>query len=318
MNEIKGASFSVVMPLYNKSQFVRASLEAVLAQTFTEFEVLIVDDGSTDDGVDAIADLLSTKVRVMRQSNAGPGVARNHGILEAKHDWIALLDADDLWMPDHLAALKELIEEFPDIDLATTGFSRSEAGRVAKERPGCAVNGYRLNYFRERAHREVVWSSSVAIRRSAFLRTNGFGDFFPGEDSEFWARFALDHLCAATRKVTALYVVSTGGIMDTSQANSGGVHDSSNPLLVTLDKALNNQNYEDKHSDISKYLTSLVSRDIRHALYRGDRSSALSAIERLPLPLDRRDAFFRMLAMLPAPILKAGIKGFSGIKKLRL
>ena len=96
---------SVVIPLFNKAPYIRATLRSVLAQTLPPDEILIVDDGSTDGSVAAIADLIGGKVRLVTQPNAGPGPARNRGAAEARGEWVALTDGDDLWAPEHLHTL---------------------------------------------------------------------------------------------------------------------------------------------------------------------------------------------------------------------
>lgn len=95
---------SVVIPCYNGAPFLRETLGSVLAQTHAPLEVLVVDDGSTDDSA-AIAETFGPPVRVIRQANQGESVARNRGIDEARGDWLAFLDADDLWKPHYLARL---------------------------------------------------------------------------------------------------------------------------------------------------------------------------------------------------------------------
>jgi glycosyltransferase involved in cell wall biosynthesis len=95
-------AISVVIPCYNGARVIRTTVESVLAQTLSPLEVIVVDDGSTDDSA-AIAEALGPPVRVIRQPNQGESVARNRGIDEAKGEWVAFLDADDLWKPEKLA-----------------------------------------------------------------------------------------------------------------------------------------------------------------------------------------------------------------------
>jgi glycosyltransferase involved in cell wall biosynthesis len=94
-------TISVVIPCYNAGRFLRETLDSVLRQTCAPLEVIVVDDGSTDDSA-AIAQSYETPVRVIRQTNQGESVARNRGMDEAQGEWIALLDADDCWEPDKL------------------------------------------------------------------------------------------------------------------------------------------------------------------------------------------------------------------------
>lgn len=104
---------SVVIPCYNGAPFLRETLKSALAQTVPPLEIIVVDDGSTDDSV-AIGESFGSPVRVLRQSNQGESVARNVGIREARGDWIALLDADDLWSPEKTARQLEAVSQNPD------------------------------------------------------------------------------------------------------------------------------------------------------------------------------------------------------------
>ena len=93
---------SVIIPLYNKEPYVRRALSSIRAQTFEDFEVIVVDDGSTDEGARAVESFDDARVRLVHQQNAGPGAARNRGIAEARGELLAFLDADDEWTPTYL------------------------------------------------------------------------------------------------------------------------------------------------------------------------------------------------------------------------
>src|SRR5664280_1650862 len=107
---------SVVIPTYNRLAYLREALDSVLAQTRAADEILVVDDGSTD-GTEAAISALPAPVRYLRQQNAGPAAARNHGLREAKGDWIAFLDSDDLWVPEKLEAQMDFLERNPAVEL---------------------------------------------------------------------------------------------------------------------------------------------------------------------------------------------------------
>lgn len=107
--------FSVVISLYNKAHTIERTLQSVLKQTFTDFEIIIVNDGSTDNGVETIQKHASDlRIHIINQENQGVSVARNRGIKESKFDYIAFLDGDDEWHPDFLLKVKEAIEKYPN------------------------------------------------------------------------------------------------------------------------------------------------------------------------------------------------------------
>ena len=95
--------FSVVIPLYNKEQYICRAVDSVLNQTYEQFELIVVDDGSTDRSAELVENIKDDRVRVIRQDNQGEGPARNSGVLAASNHWVAFLDADDAWLAALLA-----------------------------------------------------------------------------------------------------------------------------------------------------------------------------------------------------------------------
>ena len=113
---------SVVIPLYNKRETIVNTLSTVMSQTSTYFEVIIVDDGSSDDSVQLINDNFSdSRIRIISQTNAGVSVARNRGIEEAKGDWVAFLDADDEWLPTYLEHVAYAVLSSNDAQIILSG-----------------------------------------------------------------------------------------------------------------------------------------------------------------------------------------------------
>jgi glycosyltransferase involved in cell wall biosynthesis len=93
---------SIIIPLYNKAPYVRRALDSIAAQSLSDFEVIVIDDGSTDDGAAIVTGYPDARYRLIRQANAGPGAARNTGIAQSRGEFIAFLDADDEWLPTYL------------------------------------------------------------------------------------------------------------------------------------------------------------------------------------------------------------------------
>src|SRR5438034_340060 len=103
---------SVIVPLYNKAPYIRRCLDSILAQTFRDFEIIVVDDGSTDEGANIVRDYIKKGIRLMEQANAGPGAARNRGTAAAAGDLVAWLDADDAWEPEYLAESVRMMDAY--------------------------------------------------------------------------------------------------------------------------------------------------------------------------------------------------------------
>src|SRR5436305_12621525 len=125
---------SVLVPLYNKAAFVEATVRSVVAQDYQNFELLIVDDGSTDDGLARLqAVFYDSRIRIIRQAHAGVGAARNHALCQARSNILAFLDADDEWSPTHLSDLLYLAQEFPQAGILATGIARKTGDKLVIE-----------------------------------------------------------------------------------------------------------------------------------------------------------------------------------------
>ncbi|WP_158501121.1 glycosyltransferase family 2 protein [Sphingopyxis sp. 113P3] len=185
----------MVIPLYNKGSHIADTLDRVLAQSFADFEVIVVDDGSTDGGVEIARAFASARVRVIEQANAGVSSARNRGIDGARGDYIALLDADDMWTPDHLEKLDALIESYPGRAIYSCAHALIRNGtHHYKKQPDTEpfiADGpeFLEEYAKSFA---LVHSSTVCIPRLLFAKIGGFPvGITKGEDVYVWIRAAL-------------------------------------------------------------------------------------------------------------------------------
>ena len=180
--------FSVVIPLYNKEHYIEKTIRSVLAQTCTDYEVIVVDDGSGDDSLALAGRFASDVVHIIQQENQGVSVARNTGILNAKGEFICFLDADDEWRPDYLATIDELTERYPESAIfVNMGNGRINYSTRLEEENGC-LSSYWLTLAKGY---DFVWTSAATIRRSTLIDA---GLFKPGEkigqDLDMWARVA--------------------------------------------------------------------------------------------------------------------------------
>ncbi|MCA1653695.1 MAG: glycosyltransferase family 2 protein [Sphingomicrobium sp.] len=296
---------SVVIPLYNKAPFIRATLHSVLGQTHPAEEIIIVDDGSTDSGPEDINDLLGDRIRLVRQDNAGPGPARNRGIAEANYPWVAFIDADDLWRSNHLQTVADLNAAFPDADALSTSFERVDArdSLRAAAQTDTAGAGSLIDYFDLDPTARMMWTSCVAVRRFACQSVGSFAPFVPGEDADLWVRLALDHPIAASQRTTAIYTQRTGGIMDAVDRwkNVGfRLH----PIFATLDRALGEPRYTDQHASMRRYRARLLKTNIRQALYRGEAAAARAYIAELDRNGRTSLGVMRPLSFLPGALLR--------------
>ena len=302
---------TVVIPLFDKARFIRRTLESVLAQTYPPDEVIVVDDGSTDDGPAVVAGLVGvsveSRVRLVRQPNAGPGPARNRGIADAASDWIAFLDGDDVWLPNHLATLADVAAAWPDASLVATRHKRIAATDPLPVEDDSEVAARRLDFFREAQVGEVVQTSAVAVRRAALTGVGGFGAFYPGEDLDLWTRLALDHVLAVSGRTTALYVQQTGGLMD-SLGGGNSFKPQHQPVFAALNVALADSRHAPRCRDIRALRDSMLRNSVKQELYCGDAAAARQLI----VDCDRLGATvphsYRVLAMLPRPLLIGAVR----------
>src|SRR4030095_7898994 len=120
---MSGLKVSIIVPLYNKAPYVRRALESIAAQSLSDFEVIVIDDGSTDDGAAIVAGYSDARYRLIRQANAGPGAARNTRIAHSPGEFIEFLDADDEWLPSYLEESVRRLEQFgPEVSSVTSGY----------------------------------------------------------------------------------------------------------------------------------------------------------------------------------------------------
>lgn len=204
---------SVIIPLYNKKDSIATALNSVLAQTYQDFEVVVVDDGSTDDGAAVVEQYTDERIRLIHQANAGVSAARNKGIAEARGEYVAFLDADDEWMPEFLAEIVALQQEFPECRAQVTSYVQCQNGEkrgiVLNRLPFEGVHGVLTNYFEVSAHSHPpVWTSAVCIERALLQEIGGFPlGIKSGEDLLIWARIAVRTHWAYSLKAYAVFNV---------------------------------------------------------------------------------------------------------------
>jgi glycosyltransferase involved in cell wall biosynthesis len=205
---------SVIIPSYNAARFLPDALESVLAQTYPHYEIIVVDDGSTDNTAQVVQPYL-LRIRYLKQDNRGIGAARNAAIAMSRGDFIALLDADDLWLPHKLALQVSLM--LPETGLV--GSSRAET-----DPSGTLTRGVS---YEELLVRNRFCASSVLFRRGCIDDLGGFndtGDCFGVEDWELWLRIS--------RKYRALYVSNRMLIVRQCEGSVSSVSNAEKMLLA--------------------------------------------------------------------------------------
>jgi len=208
--------FSIIIPLYNKAPYVEKAIRSVVTQTYQNFELIIIDDGSKDESYAIAKQVLCTLTpplggwEVVTQSNQGVSITRNNGVKLAKYDYIAFLDADDWWAPTFLEEMKALLEEFPDAGIYGSSYYKVKNGKFIPADIGIEVSfkkGY-INYFR--TYSSTLWmpltSISVIIPKMIFNEMNGFNSYLKlGEDFHLWVRIASNYKVVFLNKRLSYY-----------------------------------------------------------------------------------------------------------------
>ena len=223
--------FSIIIPLYNKAPYIRKALESVFAQTYTDYEVIVVDDGSTDDSASIVQQFIDERlkvkgeeisgavtstynlspityklsVRLITQSNAGVSAARNSGVAASSGDYIAFLDADDWWEPTYLEKMAQLIEDYPEAGLYACNYVYYKPGKthVALNIPTGYIN-YPKAYYESGAM--PVTSITAVMPRAVFDEMGGFPVGIKlGEDFLLWAKTAMHYPVAFLNEALAWY-----------------------------------------------------------------------------------------------------------------
>lgn len=226
--------FSVIIPLFNKAPYVKKALNSVLAQSFRDFELIVVDDGSSDDSYAIVKELLdgyTGNSQLIHQDNAGVSTARNNGVASAHGDYLCFLDADDWWAPNYLERMNWFIKEYPEARIYGTNYYYIKNGRQSI----CvttAETGY-INYCKVYAEKlqMPLWTGATCLPRSIFLEMGGFKPQLKlGEDFCLWIKVALKYKVAFLNEGLSFYFQDS----DAAWRLVGKLHDPKAHMLWNL------------------------------------------------------------------------------------
>ncbi len=201
--------FSVVISVFNKEKHISNTLHSVLSQTFEDFEIVILNDGSTDNSESEILSFKDSRIRYYSEKNQGAGAGRNFVIKKAKGDYIALLDADDIWYPYYLEEQNLLINKYSNEVVFSTAqeiirnnnnFPRNYSIQLKKGESGL------LNYFKSSKLDSIIHSSSVVIKKDFLIKLGGFNpNIKSGQDTDLWIRIGLEKNVAFSTRICSKY-----------------------------------------------------------------------------------------------------------------
>lgn len=203
--------FSVIIPLYNKAPYVRKTVESVLGQTFDDYELIIIDNGSNDGSNKIVAGFIDPRIRTVHlEENIGVSNARNKGVSLSTAPYITFLDADDWWEPTFLEEMSGLIKRHPDAGIYGTGYNivKNNKKRLAPIGVDESFTEGEINYCAvyTKTLCMPLTSISVAIPRAVFDESGGFKPHLKlGEDFDLWIRIALRHKAVFLNKPLSNY-----------------------------------------------------------------------------------------------------------------
>ncbi len=262
--------FSIVVPLYNKEKYIRCTVESILSQTFQDFEIIVINDGSTDKSVKVVESMTDDRIRLINQENAGVSAARNKGVQNSKSKYVAFLDADDIWFQNFLRTIYELICDYPDAGLYATAYKKRNANYQEFEiniqgLPSKNISCIVPNYFKSIVEGDLlVWTSATCIPKKIFTENDiefPVGEKY-GEDQYVWARIAMQFEIAYNKKKCSIYQIEAENNTTKAILNEKEPHKS----ILMLRKYRNNIKNKKKlkYFDIyiEKHVMSFILRNI--------------------------------------------------------
>lgn len=305
--------FSVIIPLYNKSHSIERAVSSVLSQSYSNFEIIIVDDGSTDDSCNIVESIDDARVTLVKQSNQGGagGQARNTGMKIAQGKWFAFLDADDMWFNDHLEELVKVITSYSDCKIVSSSVAEVYEGTdLSKINIGKSKLST-IDYFKASSKNiGIINCSSVSIHSSVFKDLGGFINVKSGPDLEYWARIALHYSLAISYKITGVYFRGNGGNMEMLDKQNKtttpleSIEDIS-PSVAMLVRELDHIGSSNKvlSNKIRRYINSRISAVIRGKLIKGDIRTIKEVKHWFIKPCAYESLYWSLLSKLPIPTL---------------
>ncbi len=209
---------NIIVPLYNKEKYIISMIQSVLSQTYTTWEMLIVDNGSTDSSLDKAKQISDSRIHLLQSPKQGPGAARNYGLTHAQGEWIQFLDADDLLEPDHLEQQLAVAQQNPDADIIACYWQeftdKHPTERIVKQPSGIEQS---IQVLRDSAIAFAPWAVHAAlVKRSALLPPLLPHYYWPeqldqylGEDIVFWFKLVNQCTVAYGKSKGALYRTQT-------------------------------------------------------------------------------------------------------------
>lgn len=180
--------FSIIIPLFNKEKYIKATIDSVLKQTFSDFELIIIDDSSSDKSFSIVSQIQDHRIKLFTKKNGGVSDTRNFGIKKASRDYIIFLDADDLWEPNFLECILKLKEKYQNAEMFALSYKiRNQIIKFSTDVEDLWIS----DYFKY-APKNICWTSSLCFTKGLIEKVGLFKTGIKrGEDLDYWLRAAL-------------------------------------------------------------------------------------------------------------------------------
>lgn len=291
--------FSIIIPVYNKADTVLETVQSALAQYYKDREIIVVDDGSQDDLEKALSSV-RTHIRLIHQENAGVASARNRGIQESIGKYVCFLDADDIWLPEHLTTLSDAIDAAPEVCFLSTMFKTTFPDGTSKSKlpllSECQERFWIEDYFKMMLDYSTTFihTDSVCIKRSLLEVFRFEVGEKVGEDTDLWYRIAAYYPLLLIKKETAIYR------REFSTATAGGTNNlnwafARHEFQLIRDEKI----IKAKRRHIQLLLDRWRCTCCRQLLVQGNRNGAWQCLKQLRYPLQKRGLYCAILCTLP-------------------
>jgi glycosyltransferase involved in cell wall biosynthesis len=279
---------SVIIPLFNKESYVVDSLMSVFSQSYENFEILVVNDGSTDSSLDKVKQFQDHRLAIIDKQNEGVSTARNIGVVRSSGELLAFLDADDFWFKDHLLHVVKALKKFPECGAVSNSFCR----KAIKLENNFDVR-YSLvrDYINQAAlGKKTMWTSSSAMRRSIFEKAGGFPpNESHGEDLALWLQASLQAPVVFTDYIGAFYRETGDGLTSKLVCYPDA-------LTKSIDRILASQKCSaQERKSLERYRTRNALAQVITAYRHGNRQEA---VRFLSVAKIYRENFWRYLGLL--------------------
>lgn len=310
------AFFTVIIPLYNKENHIENTLKSVLNQSFTDYEILIIEDCSTDNSKQKAELIISEKIKIIQHEvNKGLSASRNTGIQNASSDYLAFLDADDIWHEKYLEKIFELTQKFPTAHLFATNYTEVYSNDVAVSPSSNLKNfntdGIVQDFFESNLHQNIYCFSSLCVKKEVFEKIGGFNTMINyGEDVDFNIRANNSFQLAYSNKVLVNVIMfSENKITNSSLKNKTITNFDYYEPLAGSNKSLK------KYLDINRYMMAsnykkqndiINFKKLKSGINKNPKISGLNIKQRILLELP--PFALQFISKLKQTLLKKGIR----------